>query len=550
MDSITPPLSPSLLCEGDPGIMQCIVLWGVAHAWGGRECPPVAFRSHPDHYPHALYGCTRDTPAPQVSSSDALLLLRLHQKYGPDVVHLDRVANCVPGLTPGLMREAPCDALVFSMRYPLFFALERVAPRLEVNHNRGARYPPGEIVRDGQRALVDTTVFRHRLCRVTHGALSGMGWDDVFMAGGCATACVSAAPDPPFGDVDLFVMSPDAMDRVLTHFDARYPGQVVVGLNHATVTLCIVGVPCVFQIIPAYEGDAYGTVSRFDLECAQVLYMEGEVWLSARAARALSCRTCTVSPHVLPRRQLKAYRRGWGLDVVGPDVVGDCTFWDVAPGYTPAPGHTPHQIEHNMRVNLGCGLVTRSIEALRDEHTDLDPLSIPTYVPSVSAHGLYTASAFAACAATRLAFRATLPPTPPNDDTESIVLHTTMVVPKHVWVYAAGAGEVKMHGTGGDVVRGVVGRMQAVIDELYGPGVVTCTPMEGMRVNLLPTTRILDMGTRELHSGYSTLNLPRDSLVVLDLVCSYILIDTTAWVPVWTARSVEILPQSNFDGAN
>ena len=521
-----------------------IKLLARVQAWWGGKRGGSKFKMYADSHRHELVVCNRTRPTPpHPTESEVATLLRLHQKFGPMVVHMDRLVHHLTLPLSTELSHSITDQILFS-QCPSGFtrSLLSVHSLVRVNTNRHVMYapPPSRTTVEGELALVSPSQFVTRFHTATHGVMRNFNWDGVVMAGGCAAACASTQlVAGTMGDVDLFV-SPRSVARVINHFAAR---TTLFGLTHAAViTVCMKGVPCVFQIIPTLAPST--CVHEFDLDYCQLFYAGGyNITLTMACLRAMSSRVCRVDAHVMPMRQAKTRRKGLGLDVRGAvDVLPCVTPWEHGHVYTPGPDHALDQIRNSMVVDLNCRVVTPDPQEIWELLDSTDTRSTPSYIPPVSGVGQpFVASAFGKCSHTRDLLFAVLPPRLSGYGVRGVALPYTLVFPRLRWSYVHVQGGVDllphMHH-----ILDVLGAIQRGVDDVYGEGACphSYTTRRFMTVTLLPTSRVAHIYERRVQEVNGTLELEGDADVVMDLRCSHILMINDRWHPVFVSLSVDV----------
>jgi hypothetical protein len=404
---------------------------------------------------------------------------------------------------------------------------------------------------------------RAQLDTVCCGCLDGMNWENVAIAGGSVSACLTsrhyittneALEAYTTMDVDLFVFSPEALDKTVEHFKNKFPDRVFFGFNRGVIVVCIRGIPRVFQII-LVDSDFTSLVTRFDLDFCQAILTQSQILITPRCAMAHATRVCVASPYVLPNRQHKALRKGFGLYVVGDDVVNLRTMWDEQHSYVPDISHTDEQIRYNMRLNLRCKEVTSSSDEIMSVLNTTDLRNGPDYIPRSTTRHTFTGVSFLKSLASIEGLVYTLPPELPLDGVVGITLSFTLVFQRYLWVYSPQADSVVLQNHRSNYVAPgradlleFTNKMQSVFDEMYGEGMCTYEfPIKNtLRVNVTPSSRILDVATQTIVDP-DNISLEHEVCICTAMQCSSIVLGDDWWAPIFVCQEVEVFPLEMAD---
>jgi len=525
---------------------QSVLLRRLQAWWGkhGSRAVGVPYKMYTNSFRHELAVCNRTRPTPQRTHTEqeVMTLLRLHQKFGPSVVHMDRLIDYVTLPLSIEMPHGVTEQIMFSQCAPRFMCtLLSVHTLLRVNTKQQATYPPPVLQphTEGELALVSPHQFVSRFHAATHGVLRNFNWEGVVMAGGCAAACASTQLHADTaGDVDLFV-SPRAVSRVINHFAGPH---TLFGLTQTVVTVCMKGVSRVFQIIPVDTPGA--CVHEFDLDYCQLFYSGNyNIKLTMACMRAMSSRVSRVDAGVMPKRQAKTRRKGLGLDVRGLDVLPDVTMWEHAHGYKPTQDHALDQIRNCMILDLKCRVVTEDAAEVEQLLSNTDTRNTPSYIPNSGVGNPIVARAFGKCRPTRDLLFSVLPPLLSGYGVRGVALPYTLVFPRLRWSYVRAHGGVDIL-PNHDHILDVLNTMQQGVDEVYGHNVCPHSYLTKryMTVTLLPTSRVVHVYERRVQDSVNdtVLELEGDASVVMDLCCSHILMINSMWYPVFVSLYVDV----------
>jgi len=533
-----------------------ILLRHVAAVWGRYPRPPVHFESHPASTEHILSMPLRTDDVPRISRADKQLLLRLHRRFGPVVVNLERVSTSCALDVEDLETDEILENVAYATCAPILLDLERVFHRVHVGVV-DAHYAPAWVYPELLVPFLSPQECRAQFDQVCCGCLQGMDWTDVVAAGGAVSACLTprhliktqqALDAYNSMDVDLFALTPEAQDRTLEHFKRKFGSRVLFGFSRGVVVVCIRGVPRVFNVNLAWDTPT-SLLTRFDLDFCQAALGEDVVVLTPACVRAQATRVCVVSPRVLPNRQHKALQKGFGIYASGDDVLCRRTFWDAAPGYVPTASHTDEQITFNMQLNLGCKHVTSEVDSIMNVLNTTDMRDAPEYVPHTRGSQPYTGTSFLTCELTRGMLAGILPPSLPVEGVFGYSLPYTLVFQRYMWIYVASCESVILRHLGytapgrADLLE-FVDRVQEVMDFVYGEG--ECTYLFSQKhtlgLTVTPCSRILDVATQEVVDSEVVHMNTADARICTNFVCSTIALGRDWWTPIFTCREIEVFP--------
>lgn len=529
----------ALVHDDMPELRRHILLWHIAHGWGRYPRPPKQFPRYHKNTRHPLSLPARNDPPPGVNESGKDLLLRLHQVYGPVVVNLERVALSCPfsvnDVSEGIA-YASCSRVLLSLE-DLYYRV----------HTGGAQahYDPAWVHTSPLVPFGTPDECRVRFDTICHGCLVGMDWTDVWAGGGSVSACLTpyhietqdALDAYTNMDVDLFVFTTDALVKTIEHFKHKF--HAVFGFNRGVVVVCIRHIPRVFQII-LVNTDTTSLVTRFDLDFAQVILSETQILLTPACIRAHATRVCHVSPHVLPARQHKARRKGFGLYVSGIDVLDSRTLWDQERVYT---GGTDEQTRFNMMLNLYCQHVTADVDDIMHVVNTTDLRNGPEYIPRDTGRYTYTGTAFMQCDVTSAYMFNALPDTLPRDGVLGCNLPFTLVFSKYMWRYDASCEALVLKdpdyvAPGREDLLQFTDRVQSLMDTMYGK--YACTygfeHKRRLMVHVTPSSRILDVHARTM------VDLITDGCVCTAVQCSSMVMGDCWWAPVFVCQEIDVFP--------
>lgn len=532
------------LCKGEvTGLRRDILLWHVSRAWGCKPC--TRFPIFPIDTRHPLTLPCRHDPAPTTDEVTTRHLLTLHQLYGPTVVDLNRV---IPHEFSEDIPTEVVENVAYTSRARVLLDYDQVWYRVHTGVVN-ARYKPAWEYTSVFTPFSKPDQCRDRLDAICHGCLVGMDWNGVAVAGGAAAACLTpeeyittqeARDAYDAMDVDLFVFTPDALVMTLEHFRNKF--NAYFGVNRGVVVVCIRNIPRVFQVIPVQE-DPVELITRFDLDFAQVIMTDTKIFLTPLCIRAHATRVCRVNPHILPGRQHKARRKGFGLDVRGMDVVDERTRWDMDGVFIQ--GDTDEQVRFNMLLNLRCNHVSHSVETILEIVHTTDLRNGPDYVQRITTPHKYTAAAYLECDATITDLFHALPTTLPHAGVLGCTLPFTLVFPTYMWGYDASCESLILQDTNHvapgrlDLLR-FSHHIQLLMNVVYGDNecVYPFDEKERLPMNVIPSTRILDVHARTVVEKHQM----SDACVCTSIRCSSLVVGHDWWSPVFVCGDIDVFP--------
>ena len=541
-----------------------ILLWHVSKVWG--DYPTTRFFRYFKGTKHTLSICHRTDAVPPITADTMKMLLQLHETYGPTVVHVQRVAEAAhigPALNANAIPTHVSVPLAYATGASVVIDLQEVIEhRLRTETNTLYTYPPAWLHGTPTVPLDSQDSFVKRFDQVTCACMHGFQWSEVVAAGGAVSACLlppnqRRTPDAELAfsnmDVDLFVFSYTALCNSLRFFKDKFKNRAVFGISRTNLVVSIVGIPRTFHVIPTYLAtNVTDLLSRFDLDFCQVAFDGCNVCLTAACMRALATRVCEVSPAVLPDRQAKALKKGYGLNVTGFDVIGLRTFWDLPRTYHPLSEHTATQIEYNMALNLNCRIISRSVSEIVRLFNNSDTHFGPPYVPYTNVETQFTATAFLCDDLSRTHFIRSLPPTPPGHVSIGVTLPHVLVFQKQIWTYTPFCSAVtlydasaKYEASGREALCHFTQNIQQVMDQMYGPDacVYNIQNRSSLIVNPIPTTRVVDVITHTLTTIDDIDNFVDQFTLCTALQCSTIMLGTGWWAPVFVCQEMDIFPK-------
>lgn len=182
--------------------------------------------------------------------------------------------------------------------------------------------PPGYTILDNKRAPAvflqpSVDAFRARWDAMTESLLSGLNWENVFVAGGLILGAL-LTPDVPSShpdfklvnkpdewkssDIDLYIygLNPEDANAKIKHIADTYKANLPKGApflvvrNSQTITLYSEWPRRRVQIVLKLIGSPREVLLNFDLDICAAGYDGKEVWLLPRCVRALEsmCSVC------------------------------------------------------------------------------------------------------------------------------------------------------------------------------------------------------------------------------------------------------------------
>ncbi|KAJ7497784.1 hypothetical protein FB451DRAFT_1335825 [Mycena latifolia] len=215
---------------------------------------------------------------------------------------------------------------------------------------------PGYTVLDAKRAenifvQPSNEAFKRRCDSMTNGLLSGLNWDNVFVAGGIVLGAI-LTPEVPdankpdewlSSDIDMYIhgLSPTLANEKINHIAATYqqnlpPGSpFLVVRNSQTITLYSEWPRRRVQIVLKLVKSPREVLLNFDLDICGCGWDGTEVYLLPRCARSLETATNTfvmdlINGHYLGDRKFyrvfKYANKGYGLRILPSYISSLATY--------------------------------------------------------------------------------------------------------------------------------------------------------------------------------------------------------------------------------
>lgn len=547
--------------------LNTLLLWHVSRVCGPFKKPKLSKTIDQNFYIIETRPITADQQR-RIHTIQTLVLLQ--SRFGNGVVHFQQTLQVF-----GTLSMAEYRRLVFPTnisRFQMLFAMAQYAPvpaiiplifrfNLLSYHHSPCVYKPEHRIPDGD--IIPLNICPHnfitRLNSLAHGALSNFPWDlsDVIVAGGAAAACLVPPKTDSNAyqdlDIDIFVFSFQSLHSILQFFNTSFPNDVLFGVNGNIICICIKNIPRTFQIIPFIAMSVRKLLVNFDLDFCQVGFTQKTVYLTPNCLRAHATRICHVHPGILPFRQLKALKKGFGLQFPHNqmEALQLVTPWEMGFTYRPHPSHSLPTIYDMMYLYLKCSYISPFVLDTLHQLQKHFELEDDSYMPIYSTLTNYTGPlAFLPFDPSKNVLLNTLQPyIPPLLGSIVLRLPHRYVFPRRPWLVCNNHTTLILKSTysnyiaeGYHEIVTFLNHIQQIMDEKYG---VThafkffSDSIVFLNFSILTKGRIYSTLQR---TNVHTLTNKQNTCLCMALCCSSIILYDTFWIPKFYVNSAEILP--------